>query len=84
MILDYDSGLRTQRAYRLFKNAINSDKTLMKYDDGLIKFMNRFGYEDYNSILLDDTDTIQNHLEDIRIMIEMRIKNVLFQNLKNN
>jgi len=72
VILDYDGGLRTQRAYRLFKNAINSDKTLMKYDDGLIKFMNRFGYEDYNSILLDDTDTIQNHLEDLTMELKER------------
>ena len=64
MILDFESGLRTQRAYRLFKNAINSEKTLKKYDDDLLKFMNRFDYSDYDSILLDDTDTIQNHLED--------------------
>src|SRR3990167_7549474 len=64
MILDYENGLRTQRAYRLFKNAINSKKTLKKYDDDLLKFMNRFDYSDYDSILLDDTDTIQNNLED--------------------
>jgi len=30
VILDFESGLRTQRAYRLFKNAINSQKTLKK------------------------------------------------------
>ncbi|MBM2820182.1 MAG: hypothetical protein HW410_1865, partial [Nitrosarchaeum sp.] len=37
MILDFESGLRTQRAYRLFKSSINSEKTLKKYDDGLLK-----------------------------------------------
>lgn len=64
MIQDYETGLRTQRAYRLFKNAINSEKTLKKYDDGLLKFMNHFGYSDFNSILQDSTNTIQNHMED--------------------
>jgi len=64
VILDYDNGLRAQRSYRLFKNAINSQKTLKKYDDGLLQFINRFGYSDYDSILLEDSDTIQNQLED--------------------
>jgi len=64
VILDYERGLRTQRAYRLFKNAINSEQTLKQYDDELLKFINRFGYSDYDSILLDDSDTIQVHLED--------------------
>ena len=64
VILDFETGIRTQRAYRLFKNAINSQKTLKKYDYELLQFINRFGYSDYDSILLDDSDTIQNHLED--------------------
>lgn len=72
MILDYESGLRTQRSYRLFKNAINSQKTLKKYDDELLKFINRFGYSDYNSILLDDIDIIQNHLEDFTMEFKER------------
>ena len=72
MILDFESGLRTQRAYRLFKSAINSQKTLKKYDDGVLKFMNRFGYADYDSILLDDSETIQKHLEDYVMDIKVR------------
>lgn len=72
MILDYELGLRTQRAYRLFKSAINSDRTLEKYDSGLLKFMNRFGYADYDSILLDDIDTIQTHLEDYVMEVKAR------------
>ena len=32
VILDFETGFRTQRTYRLFKNAINSQKTLKKYD----------------------------------------------------
>jgi len=72
VILDFESGLRTQRAYRLFKNAINSQKTLKKYDGELLLFINRFGYVDYDSILLDSTDTIQNHLEDFTMEFKER------------
>ena len=72
VLLDYESGFMTQRAYRLFKNAINSEQTLKQYDDELLKFINRFGYSDYDSILLDDTGTIQNHLEDFTMEFKER------------
>lgn len=64
MIVNLDEGLRTQRAYKLFVSAINSPRTLMKYDGDLLKFMKFAKYSDYNSILLDDSETIQEHLED--------------------
>lgn len=64
MILESKGDFRGQRAYRLFRNAITSPKTLKKYDDELLKFMNRFGYADFESILQDNSDTIQNNLED--------------------
>ena len=73
MILDFESGLRTQRAYRLFKSSINSEKTLKKYDGDLLKFMNHFGYEDYDSILSDDSEIIQKHLEDYVLDIKKRV-----------
>ena len=64
MIVDLENGLRTQRAYKLFVNTINSPRTLMKYDGDLLKFMKFARYSDYDSILLDDSETIQKHLED--------------------
>ena len=64
MIVDLESGVRTQRAYKLFQNAINSPITLKKYDKDLLNFMSFSNYQDYDSILLDNSDTIQNHLED--------------------
>lgn len=64
VIVNLESGLRTQRAYRLFLNAMSSPRTISKYDTDLLNFMNFAGYSDYNSILLDDSEVIQNHLED--------------------
>jgi len=64
VITNLEEGLRTQRAYKLFVSAINSPRTLKKYDGDLIKFMKFSGYSDYNSIIQDDTETIQKYLED--------------------
>jgi|APSaa5957512535_1039671.scaffolds.fasta_scaffold17313_6 site-specific recombinase XerD len=64
MIVNLEKGLRTQRAYKLFVNTINSPRTLMKYDGDLLKFMKFAKYSDYDSILLDDSETIQKYLED--------------------
>ena len=80
MILDLEEGLRRQRSYLLFKSVINSEKTLMKYDDGLTKFMNRFGYTDYESILQDSTDTIQKKLEDY--VMELKKRNIKRSTIK--
>jgi len=64
MIVNLEKGLRTQRAYKLFVSTINSPRTLMKYDWDLSKFMEFARYSDYDSILLEDSETIQRHLED--------------------
>jgi len=37
-----------------------------------LQFINRFRYVDYESILLDDSDTIQNHLEDFTMEFKER------------
>jgi len=70
VIINLDTGLRTQRAYRLFLNAMNSPRTISKYDKDLLNFMNYSGYSDYDSILLDDSEVIQNHLEDYVMTIK--------------
>jgi hypothetical protein len=70
VIVNLESGLRTQRAYRLFLNAMNSPRTISKYDTDLLNFMNYSGYTDYDSILLDDSETIQKHLEDYVMSIK--------------
>jgi len=70
MIVNLDEGLRTQRVYKLFISAINSPRTLKKYDVDLLKFMEFSGYLDYESIVLDDSETIQKHLEDYVMKIK--------------
>jgi|GEM_PF-918367 len=75
MIVNLDEGLRTQRAYKLFISAINSPRTLKKYDVDLLKFMKFAEYSDYDSILQDDSETIQKHLEDF----VMKIKKTTFK-----
>jgi len=74
MIVDLERGLRTQRAYKLFLNALNSPRTIIKYDRDLIKFMEFAGYSDYNSILQDDSEIIQKHLEDYVMEIKTKTK----------
>lgn len=74
MIVNLESGLRTQRAYKLFLNALNSPRTIIKYDRDLIKFMEFVGYSDYNSILQDDSEIIQKHLEDYVMEIKTKTK----------
>ncbi len=72
MIVNLEVGIRTQRAYKLFLSALDSPRTIMKYDRDLLKFMEFAGYSDYDSILLDDSETIQNHLEDYLMEIKKR------------
>ncbi len=72
VIVNLDEGLRTQRTYKLFISAINSPRTLKKYDVDILKFMKFSGYLDYDSILQDDSETIQKHLEDYVMEIKKR------------
>ncbi len=39
MIVNLDTGIRTQRAYKLFESAIHSPRTLIHYDRDLTRFM---------------------------------------------
>lgn len=70
MIVDLESGIRIQRAYKLFTSAINSPRTLIHYDRDLLRFMEFSGYSDYDSILRDDSETIQQYLEDYVMAIK--------------
>jgi site-specific recombinase XerD len=74
VIVDLESGLRTQRAYKLFLNALNSPRTIIKYDNDLLKFIEFAGYSDYESILSDDSEIIQQHLEDYVMEIKTKTK----------
>ena len=74
VIVDLERGLRTQRAYKLFLSALNSPRTIIKYDNDLLKFMEFARYSDYESILSDDSEMIQQHLEDYVMEIKTKTK----------
>ena len=72
MKLSLDAGIKTQRSYQLFKNAINSPRTMKAYDERLDIFLKRFGISDYDTLSKFSTDTIQKILEDYVMEIKQR------------
>lgn len=72
MIVDLEQGLRTQRSYKLFLSALDSPRTITKYDRDLLKIMQFADYPDYDSIVLDNSEIIQKHLEDYVMEIKTR------------
>jgi len=67
-----DAGIKTQRSYQLFKNAINSPRTYKAYDERLDIFLNRFVISDYDTLSKFSTVTIQKILEDYVMEIKQR------------
>ncbi len=60
-----DNGIKTQRAYQLFRNAIQNESTYRTYDHNLTKFLNWSKVPDYDTLANHSTDDIQRFTERI-------------------
>jgi len=58
-----ETGIKAQRSYRLFKSAINSQRTFERYDYGLTKFLIKFKIKDYDTLVNMDVESRQEILE---------------------
>lgn len=67
-----DGGIKIQRSYQLFKNAIQNENTFHNYDHNLTKFLNWAKLPDYDTFSKSSIDDAQKLLEDYLIFHKTR------------